>query len=88
MRAWWGVVIALALVAIAFMGGGLLGAQLWELFSLFGLGRASDSPVFLPSPGGQGLLSPVEIIVAAPAFIAGIGSGVYLALSPRRRPRP
>jgi hypothetical protein len=82
------VVVALALVVIALRGGGLLSDQLWQLFSLFGLGRASDSPIFLPSPGGQGLLSPIEMAVAAPAFIAGIGTGVYLALSPRRRPRP
>jgi len=82
------VVIALALIGIMLTGGGLLGEQLWELFSLVGLGRANDSPINLPSPGGAGLLTPVEIIVAAPAFIAGIGSGIYLALSPRHRPRP
>jgi hypothetical protein len=81
------VVIALSLIVIAFMNGSLLSDSLWELFSAFGL-RGRETPPFLPSPGGAGLLSPIEILVAAPAFIAGIASGIYLAFSPRRRPRP
>ena len=40
------------------------------------------------NPGGPGSLSLLELLIIFPAFIAGIGSAIYLVLSRRHRPAP
>jgi hypothetical protein len=79
--------MALAIFALVMLKGGSAADELQLIIShwLGGLPRSG-----LPPPGsadgGLGVLSLVDWLLIAPAPLAGLLSGVYLALSPRHRP--
>ncbi len=79
------VIISVGLFVIVLAIGGPLAEQLQRIFSNFALGGAGRSPL-APGFGGDEPLSPVQLLMASPAYVAGGVSGVYLALSPRYRP--
>jgi hypothetical protein len=81
------VVMALGLMAFA-LSGGYQSDALQRLFSTFAPGGAAAGPAFFPpavSSAGWASLSPLELIVVLPAPLAGVSTGLYLALSPRYR---
>jgi hypothetical protein len=76
-------VMSAALLVYVLASGGPSDAEITKVFTSFrpGIGALSPLSPFL----GGGPLSPLQILLAAPSFVAGLGSGVYLALSPRYR---
>jgi hypothetical protein len=81
------VLIAVGLLVYVLTLGGPFDVEISKVFSSFSPGRWGLSPLS-PFLGGAGPLSPLQILLVSPPFVAGIASGIYLALSPRQRARP
>jgi hypothetical protein len=78
-------VISVALFVAAYMQGGSVAAQLQQLFLMFDPNVSTGTGLV---PGRLGSLSPIEMLIVAPAYVAGIGSAIYLARGRRYRPAP
>jgi hypothetical protein len=79
--------MALAVFALVMMRGGSAADDLMEIFLVFGPGGGSGLVPPSGTAAGLSSLSPFEMMFILPAFLAGLSSGIYLALSPRYRPR-
>lgn len=75
--------IAIGLLLYVLAAGGPFAVEIRKVITSFAPGMAGLSPLspFL----GAGPLSPLQLLLAAPPFIAGVVSGIYLAFSPRQR---
>jgi hypothetical protein len=78
------VVMAVGLLVYVLASGGPYDAEISKVFTSFHPGVGAISPLS-PFLGGVGPLSPLQLLTASPSFVAGIGSGVYLAINPRHR---
>jgi hypothetical protein len=78
-------VVATAIFVMVYVQGGSAAAQMQDLLLLFDPNLNSGRGLV---PGALGLLSPVELLMISPAYVAGIGSAIYLALSKRYRTAP
>jgi len=81
-------VMAVTVFALVILRGGSAVNDLQQIFSVFGSGGLAGPGLVPPAdtPAGLGSPSPVEMMFILPAPLAGLSSGVYLALSPRHRP--
>jgi hypothetical protein len=79
--------IALGLFFYVLVVGGPFGEQLQIIFENYTTGGRGGLPL-IPEFIGSQPLSPTEILLMSPPYVAGIASGIYLAFSPRHRPRP
>jgi hypothetical protein len=79
--------MAVGLFVYAMASGGPAVAEITKVITSFRPGIGNLSPLS-PFLGDAGPLSPLQLLLVAPPFVAGIASGVYLALSPRQRERP
>ena len=81
------VVMALVLIGAVLLGGGADAAELQRITSLFAPGGVAQNLVPQVGDGATGLTYWLALIGVLLAPIAGVSSGIYLALSPRvRRP--
>lgn len=81
------VVMAVCVLLYVLTLGGPFDVEISKVFTSFHPGIGGLSPLS-PFLGGAGPLSPLQILLASPPFVAGIASGIYLALSPRQRALP
>ena len=80
------VFMALVIVAYVFLAGGPAAHDLQLIMTSWLRGGLRGSLTPGSDAGGLGALSPIDWLLIAPAPLAGLLSGVYLALSPRHRP--
>jgi len=76
--------IVVCLLVYVLAVGGPFDVEISKVFTSFRPARGGISPLS-PFLGGAGPLSPLQILLASPPFVAGIGSGLYLAFSRRHR---
>jgi hypothetical protein len=81
------VLIVIGLLVFVVIEGGPLARLFDQVLSHFWLrfGMRGGVPMILV---GGGEMSPLQILMASPLYLAGVGSAIYLALSPRYRPDP
>ncbi len=76
------IVVCLLVYVLTF--GGPFDVEISKVFTSFRPGTGGISALS-PFLGGAGPLSPLQILLASPPFVAGIGSGLHLAISRRHR---
>lgn len=76
--------IAVGLLLYVLTAGGPFAVEIRKVITSFRPGIGGLSPLS-PFLGGAGPLSPLQVLLAAPPFVAGLVSGIYLAFSPRQR---
>jgi hypothetical protein len=76
--------IAIGVLLYVLAAGGPFAVEIRKVITSFRPGIGALSPL-TPFLGGAGPLSPLQILLAAPPFVAGFVSGIYLAFSPRQR---